>query len=77
VDAPVADKALKMTMWPVGPLFMKLYMARFARTGATLVSSGVPLLQMLQITGDAISNVHVEASLKKASEKVKGGKALK
>jgi type IV pilus assembly protein PilC len=70
-----ADKA-KMTMWPVGPLFMKLYMARFARTGATLVSSGVPLLQMLQITGDAISNVHVEASLKKASEKVKGGKAL-
>jgi type IV pilus assembly protein PilC len=51
-------------------------MARFARTGATLVSSGVPLLQMLQITGDAISNVHVEASLAKAAEKVKGGKAL-
>lgn len=67
---------LKMHAWPVGPLFMKLYMARFARTGATLISSGVPLLQMLQITGDAISNVHVEASLAKASEKVKGGKAL-
>lgn len=67
---------IKMKAWPVGPLFMKLYMARFARTGATLVSSGVPLLQMLQITGDAISNVHVEASLRKASEKVKGGKAL-
>lgn len=66
----------KMRAWPVGQLFMKLYMARFARTGATLVSSGVPLLQMLQITGDAISNVHVEASLKRASEKVKGGKAL-
>lgn len=71
----VADR-LKMTAWPIGPLFMKLYMARFARTGATLVSSGVPLLQMLQITGDAISNVHVEGSLKKAAEKVKGGKAL-
>jgi type IV pilus assembly protein PilC len=67
---------LKMKIWPVGPLFMKLYMARFARTGATLVSSGVPLLQMLDITGDAISNVHVEESLKKAAEKVKGGKAL-
>lgn len=70
-----ADKA-KMTAWPIGPLFMKLYMARFARTGATLVSSGVPLLQMLQITGDAINNVHVEATLKRAAEKVKGGKAL-
>lgn len=68
--------SVKMKAWPIGPLFMKLYMARFARTGATLVSSGVPLLQMLQITGDAISNVHVEDSLKKASEKVKGGKAL-
>ena len=67
---------MKMHAWPIGPLFMKLYMARFARTGATLVSSGVPLLQMLQITGDAISNVHVESSLSKASEKVKGGKAL-
>ena len=71
----VIDK-LKMRAWPVGGLFMKVYMARFARTGATLISSGVPLLQMLQITGDAISNVHVENSLKKASEKVKGGKAL-
>ena len=68
--------SLKMKAWPIGPLFMKLYMARFARTGATLVSSGVPLLQMLQITGDAISNVHVEHALSKAAEKVKGGKAL-
>lgn len=71
----VVDKA-KMRMWPIGQLFMKLYMARFARTGGTLVSSGVPLLQMLQITGDAISNVHVEKSLARAAEKVKGGKAL-
>jgi type IV pilus assembly protein PilC len=28
----------KMTGWPIGPLFMKLYMARFARTGTTLVA---------------------------------------
>ncbi len=69
------DKA-KMKAWPIGPLFMKLYMARFARTGATLIGSGVPLIQMLEITGDAINNVHVEKSLKRAVEKVKGGKAL-
>jgi type IV pilus assembly protein PilC len=71
----VIDK-LKMKAWPIGPLFVKMYMARFARTGATLVASGVPLLQMLQITGSAINNVHVEESLRKAAEKVKGGKAL-
>lgn len=71
----VVDK-LKMKAWPVGPLFVKMYMARFARTGTTLVSSGVPLIQMLEITGNAINNVHVERAVKRASEKVKGGKAL-
>lgn len=71
----VVDK-VKMTAWPFGPLFMKLYMARFARTGQTLVASGVPLIQMLEITGDAVNNVHVERSLAKAIEQVKGGKAL-
>lgn len=71
----VIDK-LKMKMWPTGPLFMKLYMARFARTGTTLVSSGVPLLQVLDITSEAVNNVHIKSSLVKASEKVRGGKAL-
>jgi type IV pilus assembly protein PilC len=71
----VIDKA-KMHMWPVGPLFTKMYMARFARTGGTLVASGVPLIQMLEITANSVNNVHVEASIRKAAEKVKGGKAL-
>lgn len=71
----VIDK-WKMHLWPVGPLFMKMYMARFARTGTTLVSSGVPLLQVLDITAHSINNVHVENALIKAEEKVKGGKAL-
>jgi type IV pilus assembly protein PilC len=67
---------IKMRAWPMGHLFMKLYMARFARTAQTLVASGVPLLQVIEITGRSINNVHVEASLKKAGEKVKGGAAL-
>jgi len=71
----VVDK-LKMRAWPVGPLFVKMYMARFARTGGTLVASGVPLIQMLEITAASVNNVHVEASIHKAAEKVKGGKAL-
>lgn len=67
---------MKMKMPPFGPLFMKMYMARFARTGTTLVASGVPLLQVLQITSDAVNNVHIQASIRKAAEKVKGGKSL-
>ncbi len=68
--------ALKMHAWPIGPLFMKMYMARFCRTGTTLVASGVPLIQMLNITAQAVDNVHVENSINKASEKVKTGKSL-
>ncbi len=67
---------LKMRAWPIGLLFMKMYMARFARTGTTLVASGVPLIQMLDITANAVNNVHIADSIKKAIEKVKGGKAL-
>lgn len=67
---------VKMRAWPIGSLFMKVYMARFARTGSTLVASGVPLLQMLEVVSRSINNVHVEGSIKKAAEKVKGGKSL-
>lgn len=71
----VVDK-MKMKAPAIGPLFMKTYMARFSRTGTTLVSSGVPLLQVLEITSKSINNVHVESSLLKVVEKVKGGKSL-
>lgn len=71
----IIDSA-KMKAWPIGHLYMKMYMARFARTGTTLVAAGVPIIQVLEITGDAVDNVHIEHSLKRAIEKVKGGKAL-
>lgn len=71
----VVDKA-KMKAWPFGTLFMKVYMARFARTGTTLVASGVPLIQSLEVISQSINNVHVERSIKNAIEKVKGGKSL-
>lgn len=68
--------SFKMKAWPIGPLFMKMYMARFARTGTTLVASGVPLIQVLEITAEAVDNVHIASSLHKAIDKVKGGKSL-
>jgi type IV pilus assembly protein PilC len=71
----IIDK-LKMKAWPIGTLFMKMYMARFARTGTTLISSGVPLLQVLDITATAVNNVHIEHSIRNAAEKVKSGKSL-
>lgn len=66
----------KMTAPAIGPLFMKLYMARFARISATLVGSGVPIIKMLTTTAEAVDNVHIEASIIRAVDQVKGGKSL-
>ena len=71
----VADK-IKLKMPIFGDLFNKLYMARFCRTGQTLMASGVPMLEMMRVTARAVDNVHVEAAIFRASEKVKGGKGL-
>lgn len=66
----------KMSVPLFGKLFRKLYMARFCRTGATLMSTGVPMLEMMRITSNAVNNVHIKNALLRAAEKVKGGKAL-
>jgi type IV pilus assembly protein PilC len=66
----------KLHAWPVGILYSKLYMARFARTATTLVGAGVPLIQVIEITSDAVDNVHIKDSLSRAAEKVKTGKSL-
>lgn len=65
-----------MKAGPIGKLYMKMYMARFARTATTLVASGVPIIQVLEITGEAVDNVHIGNSIHKAIDKVKGGKSL-
>jgi type IV pilus assembly protein PilC len=66
----------KVKMPLFGQLFRKLYMARFARTGQTLLSSGVSMLDMMNVTSRAISNTLVSEAIVRASDKVQGGKAL-
>lgn len=67
---------LKLNLWPVAPLMKKLYMARFARTSATLVASGVPMIKMLNTAAAAVGNTEISASIHKAVDKVKGGQNL-
>ena len=57
-------------------MLRKLYMARFLRTGQTLLSTGVPMLDALAICGKAVNNGLVQQNIANAAEKVKGGKAL-
>ena len=67
---------LKLNIPVFKGMFRKLYMARFMRTGQTLLATGVSMLDMLRISSDSTNNVIVSGSIQRASEKVKGGKAL-
>ena len=59
-----------------GKMFRKLYMARFTRTGQTLMASGVQMLEMLRISARAVNNSVVADAILRAADKVKGGKSL-
>jgi type IV pilus assembly protein PilC len=66
----------KLNMPLINGMFRKLYMARFARTGETLLTTGVPMLDMLRISSESVNNSLIAKSITKAADKVKGGKAL-
>lgn len=79
IATPNGKKAmdgLKINIPLFGPMFRKLYMARFTRTGETLMSTGVPMLETLRIAAQSVNNSLVEKSILRAAEKVKGGKQL-
>lgn len=57
-------------------IIVKIALARFARTFASLMSAGVAVLDALEVTGGAIGNKVIEAELKEAAKEVKNGKQL-
>jgi len=67
---------VKLNVPLFGVMFRKLYMARFTRTGQTLLSTGVSMLDMLRISSESVNNVLISRSIDHAATKVKGGKAL-
>ncbi len=71
----VFDK-FKLKMPILGPVFSKLAIARFTRTLGTLVSSGVPILQALQIVRETSGNVIIANSITAVYDSVKQGETI-
>lgn len=59
-----------------GPLLRKTSVARFTRTLGTLLRSGVPLMQALEIVQDTAGNVHVAEAIAKVRDAVREGEGL-
>jgi type IV pilus assembly protein PilC len=59
-----------------GPLFIKLYVARFARNFGTLIRGGVPMLQALDVVKDTSENVVIAEAVEQAVHHVERGGRL-
>ncbi len=59
-----------------GPLFRKVALARFSRTFATLVSSGVPIMGTLDIVADTAGNQVISRVVRSSRESVRNGNML-
>jgi len=66
----------KLRLPVFGDLQRKSAVSRFARTLGTLVTSGVPILQALNITRDTAGNVVISEAIEKVHEAVKEGESI-
>ena len=67
---------IKLRLPLVGILFHKYALARFSRTLGTLISSGVPILGALEITGETTGNMVITRALDKVRAGVKEGETI-
>ena len=59
-----------------GPLFRKVALSRFSKTFATMVKSGVPILETLEIVSDTVGNQVISEAVDAAKENVRQGETL-
>ena len=67
---------LKLRLPVFGDLSAKLALARFARNLSTLLSSGVPILQSLDIVAETTGSVVISRALKDVQESVRRGETV-
>ncbi|MBI4262093.1 type II secretion system F family protein [Candidatus Uhrbacteria bacterium] len=60
----------------IGPIVIKINIARLTRTLGTLLSTAVPIADALTITGTVVTNIHYKQLLATCADSVKRGSAL-
>ena len=67
---------LKLKIPVFGNLFQKVALSRFSRNLGTMLSSGVPILQSLDIVAETTGNYTVEMAVREVQESVRTGESL-
>jgi general secretion pathway protein F len=65
-----------LKVWVVGPLLRYIAVARFARTLATMLSSGVPLLVALDIVKRVLDNTVLEKVIESSRDAIREGESI-
>ncbi|HLX71178.1 MAG TPA: type II secretion system F family protein [Verrucomicrobiae bacterium] len=68
------SKRIKLPVF--GAIAHKICLARFTRTLASLIRSGVPILEVLQIVSQTVGNVVMEKAIKEASSDIERGETI-
>jgi type IV pilus assembly protein PilC len=66
----------KLKVKVFGPLFHKTALSRFSRTLATLIRSGVPILQALEIVAETVNNGVISRAVRDVQDSVREGESL-
>jgi type IV pilus assembly protein PilC len=66
----------KLKVKVFGPLFHKTALSRFSRTLATLIRSGVPILQALEIVAETVNNGVISRAVRDVQVSVREGESL-
>jgi type IV pilus assembly protein PilC len=66
----------KLKVKVFGPLFHKSALSRFSRTLSTLIRSGVPILQGLEIVGETVNNMVISRAVRDVQDAVREGESL-
>ncbi len=67
---------LRLTIPLFGKLYQKLFLSRIADNLDTMISSGIPIVHAIEITGNVVGSQAYSLILKNTAEAVKGGSAL-
>jgi general secretion pathway protein F len=67
---------LRLRLWLFGQLLTKREVGRFARTLGTLLKSGVPLLQALEVVQDVVENQMISRALREVRVGVREGQGI-
>jgi type IV pilus assembly protein PilC len=70
------DRFVLRLPFKIGDVIQKVALARWSRTFSGAVSSGVPMLQAIQLTGETAGNVVVEKAMDDVYSSVKTGGSL-